>query len=256
VEACAQSGTRLAVAHRNRYHPVLPVIRELIREGRIGSVLELRGRGKEDQRGGVLDAWVLGTHVFDIAAWFGGPPVACSATLYQDNRPCVPADVKPGAEGVGPVAGNRLHARFDLADGTPFFFDSMRGRGEAAAAFGLQIIGTRGVIDLRIDREPLAHLRLGNPHHPVAEAQPWQVITTAGVAAPEPIDGLADRIASHQAAAADLMDAIDSGRAPLCDAAAGRTTVEMVCAILASHCRGGARIPLPLESRENPLLSW
>ncbi|MCB1212646.1 MAG: Gfo/Idh/MocA family oxidoreductase, partial [Verrucomicrobiales bacterium] len=62
VAACEKSGTRLAIAHRNRYHPVLPVVKKLVEEGEIGRLVEIRARGKEDARGGGLDLWVLGSH--------------------------------------------------------------------------------------------------------------------------------------------------------------------------------------------------
>jgi predicted dehydrogenase len=243
----------VAVAHRNRYHPVLPVVRQLVEAGEIGKLLELRARGKEDTRGGALDLWVLGSHTFNLAAWFAGPPLACSGLLYQDGRPCTAADVRPGDEGVGPIAGNAVHARFEMANGLPLFFDSRRNHGDKDANFGLQLIGTAGVIDFRIDTEPLAHLRRGNPHHPKAPAQPWLPITSGGVDKPEPIPGLAQRIASHQAAGEDLLAALRDARPPLCDAEAGRTTVEMIGAVFASHQLGGARVPLPLTHRDHPL---
>ena len=47
---------KIAVAHRNRYHPVLPIIEKLVADGRIGRVLELRGHGLGDRRGGGQDS--------------------------------------------------------------------------------------------------------------------------------------------------------------------------------------------------------
>ena len=38
-EACKRSGTLLAVAHRNRYHPALAVAKKLIKDGLLGQVL-------------------------------------------------------------------------------------------------------------------------------------------------------------------------------------------------------------------------
>lgn len=253
--ACARRPTalKLAVAHRNRYHPVLPVIRRLLKEGAIGRPLEMRSRGKEDARSGALDAWVLGTHVFDLAAWIAGPPRACSAILYQDGRPCGREDIRDGGEGVGPIAGHAVHARFEMGDGTPYFFDSVPSSGVDPGAFGLQVIGTSGVLDFRVDRDPLAHIRRGNPHDPRQEPQPWIPISTAGIGEPEPVRGLAESVATHQTAALDLIDSIGNDRAPLCDEQAGATTVEMVCALFESHRLGGARVPFPLTTRDNPL---
>ncbi len=105
---------RSAVAHRNRYHPVMKVIAELIKDGRIGRVLEIRGRGKGDRRGGGEDLWVLGSHVLNMITYLGGKPRSCSAMLLQDGRRVTKDDVREGAEGLGPLAGNELHARFLL----------------------------------------------------------------------------------------------------------------------------------------------
>jgi len=155
--------------------PASPVIRQLVEAGEIGTLLEMRSRGKEDHRGGALDAWVLGSHTFNLAAWFAGPPVACSGMLYPDGRPCTREHVRAGDEGVGPIAGNEVHARFKMGDGTPFHFDSIQHRGDQAAAFGLQLIGTAGVIDFRIDREPLAHIRRGNPQNRGNDVRPFRI---------------------------------------------------------------------------------
>lgn len=253
INACRDKGTRLAVAHRNRYHPVLGVIKNLIQAGEIGELLEIRARGKEDQRGGALDLWVLGSHVLNIACFFLGEPVACQGKLYQDGRPCNSKDIIEGSEGVGPLAGNELHARFEMSSGTPLFFDSIQNRGTREAGFGLQIIGNEGVIDLRIDREPLAHLRRGNPFQPNAESSKWQSISSGGIGIPEPISNLGSYISSHQAAGDNLVQSIRSQTDPTCDGKQGRQTVEMICGIFASHQNNGAAISLPLSNREHPL---
>jgi len=252
VAACQKRNVQLAVAHRNRYHPVLPVVKELLAGKEIGTLLEMRARGKEDGRGGAQDLWVLGCHLFNLAAYFGDTPTACAATLYQNGKPCTRDDIRPGPEGIGPIAGNAAHARFDLTDGTPLFFDSRQNDGDKQAGFGLQLIGTKGIIDFRIDVEPLAHLRRGNPHDPTGASQPWLPITSAGIDRPEPIAGLGTKIASHEASGTDLVEAIEQNRAPLCDVEAGRTTVEMIQAVFASHALNGARVPLPLTNRQHP----
>ncbi len=53
IAACEKNRVKLALAHRNRWHPTLPVVARLVKEGAIGRLLELRGRGKEDRRGGM-----------------------------------------------------------------------------------------------------------------------------------------------------------------------------------------------------------
>lgn len=230
VAACERSNVKLALAHRNRYHPALPVA---AKDAAIGPLRELRGRGKQDDRGGVLDLWVLGSHVFNLAHFIAGKPLACTAQLLQDGRPVTRADVKEGAEGVGPVGGNELHARFEMERGVPLVFDSVRGAGKKADGFGLRLVGTEGTIDLRVDEDPFARLA----DKPVGPAG-------ADVVKP---------VSSHELAARDLLAAMCEDRAPLCDARAGRVTVEMICAVLESHRLGGQRVTFPLQTRQNPL---
>ncbi len=253
VAACDKRKVRLAIAHRNRYHPALPVVEKLVKEEAIGRVLEIRCRGKEDTRGGSLDLWVLGSHLLNLATFFAGKPVACTATVLQDGRLVTKADVKDGAEGVGPLAGNEVHARFEMERGVPVFFDSVANAGVREAGFGVQIIGTKGLIDLRIDSHPLAHLLPGNPFQPVKEPRVWTPITSAGLGQPEPMVDVKEQSGGHLIPARDLMAAIREDREPLCGAADGRVTVEMICAVFESHRFGGQRVAFPLTNRQNPL---
>lgn len=253
VAACTKSGAKLALAHRNRYHPVLAVVERLVKEDAIGRLLEIRTRGKEDARGGSLDLWVLGSHVLNLAVHFAGKPVACTASVLQDGRPITKADVKEGAEGVGPLAGNEVHARFETERGVPVFFDSVANAGVREAGFGLHLIGNKGVIDFRIDVTPIAHLLAGSPFGPVKEARTWTPITTAGVGQPEPIADLKDQVAQHLVAGRDLIAAIREKREPLCGVHDGRATVEMITAVFESQRLNSQRVAFPLKVTGNPL---
>ena len=253
IAACEKRNVKLAIAHRNRYHPAFATVASLVKGGAIGRLLELRGRGKEDDRGGSLDLWVLGAHVMNMIHFFGGKPVDCSATVLQDGRPVTRADVQDGAEGTGPLAGNEVHARFEMERGIPAFFESVQKAGVKSAGFGLQLIGTGGIIDLRCDSEPVAHIRLGNPFQPAAEPRAWTPISTAGIGKPEPIENLGKLVSSHAVAGRDLIAAIREDRAPLCSASEGRIIVEMISAVFESHRLGGQRVTFPLKTRKNPL---
>lgn len=253
IAAAEHRKVKVAVAHRNRYHPVLPVLAKLIQEGVIGRVLEIRARGKEDQRGGSLDLWVLGSHLLNLATVFAGKPLACSATVLQDDRPVTRADVKRGDEGVGPLAGNEVHARFEMERGYPLFFDSVANAGVSATGFGIQIIGTKGVMDLRADKEPVAHLFASSPFLPVQEQRAWVPVSVAGIGKPEPGAGLEKEISDHLISGRDLIAAIRENREPLCSGRDGATTVEMISAVFESHRLDGQRVLLPLKTRQNPL---
>lgn len=258
LSAARERGVRIAVAHRNRSNPVLPVLRRLLSEGLIGRVLELRGRGKEDPRGGSLDLWVLGSHVLNLGVYFGGEARACTAGVYVSGAPAEARHITQGAEGLGLMAGDELHARFELSSGVPFFFDSIRNARlsreakERPASFGLQILGTEGVVDLRADQDPFARVRRGSGFDPSGGSAEWQVISTAGVGAVEPNSGLAGELAGQVTGGRDLVSAIAGNREPLCDGFQGLQTVEMICGVFESHRLGGRRVEFPLASRGNP----
>jgi len=78
-------------------------------------------------------------------------------------------------------------------------------------------------------------------------------MSSAGIGQPETIQGLESYISSHQAAGDNLVQAIQLGRQPMCDASQGRQTVEMICGVFASHRQGGAAVQFPLKNRDNPL---
>lgn len=255
IAACDRAGAKLALAHRNRYQPVLAVIDRMLKEEAIGRLLEIRARGKEDARGGSLDLWVLGSHVLNLAVHFGGKPVACTAAVLQDGRPITKADVKEGAEGVGPLAGNEVHARFETERNVPIFFDSVANGGAREAGFGLHLVGTKGVIDLRMDATPIAHLLTGSPFGPVKEARTWTPITTAGVGQPEAIADLKDQVSQHLLPGRDLIAAMRENREPLCSARDGRMIVEMITGVFESQRLNSQRVAFPLKITGNPLAS-
>lgn len=81
-------------------------------------------------------------------------------------------------------------------------------------------------------------------------------ITSGGVDVPEPDPELIERVHHHDVAAADLVDAISNSRQPLCSAAEGALTVEMICGVFESHRQGSRTVTFPLQQRDHPLEKW
>jgi len=244
VKLCAQKGVRLAIAHRNRYHPVIDVVKQLVASGEIGELKEVRVRGKQDHRGGGLDLWVLGGHGFNLATLFTGAAISCEATILVEGRPATKADIRPGDEGVGLIVGDEIHARYETRSGIPLYFDSKKGTPAKGTPFGARLIGTKGVISLQIDEEPLAILERDGVKTP---------ITTAGIGKPEPIKDIKQVNGGHHGAVRDLLAAIAEKREPLCGPEAGRETVELTLAVFASFVADGKKVALPLADRAHPL---
>ncbi|MBP87592.1 MAG: 3-chlorobenzoate-3,4-dioxygenase [Planctomycetaceae bacterium] len=253
IAAAEKHGAKVAIGHRNRYHPTLKAIDKLIANDGIGKVLEIRGRGKGDRRGGGEDLWVLGSHTLNLINYFGGKPQSCSAVMMQDGRRITKADVKEGNEALGLLAGNEVHARYEMSRGMLAYFDSIANDGTGNHGFGLQLIGSKGLIAMKCDRHSLAHLVPGNPFEPTDKPRPWIPISSAGPGEPEPRNDLEETVSHHVGPARDLIASIGTDRQPLCSAYEGATVIEMICAVFESHRQGSKAVAFPLEERGNAL---
>jgi len=252
VEACEKHRVQVAVAHQTRYSPKLAVVCEIIRSGTIGRVLEFRGRGKEDRRGGGEDLWVLGTHVLDLIHALGGTPRSCVARVRVGGRPVGPRDVAPGNEGIGPLAGDEVHAVYELAGGAMAHFDSVRDAGGNPTRFGVTVYGSRGVIEMGTGFLPAVHLLTDASWSPGRTGSSWVPVSSQGAGKPEPLrDGGLD--AGNVLAVRDLIAAVEENRRPLSSIHDARIATEMIVAVFASHCTGGGPVALPLAGRGNPL---
>jgi predicted dehydrogenase len=251
VAACEKHKVKLAMAHQTRYSPSLRVIEELIAAGKLGRVIELRARGKEDRRGGGEDLWVLGTHVLDLAHHFGGDPQWCFGTVLQKGRPVGAGDVKPGAEGIGPLAGDEVHAMVRLGMGITAYFDSVRGAGGSPTRFGLRIHGSAGILAMSTGYLPPVWFLPDSHWLSGRTGKKWLPVSSAGIDKPEPLaDG--GLHAGNVLAVKDLLAAIEEDRQPVSNVYEARTATEMIVAVFESQRQGGP-VKFPLENRQNPL---
>jgi predicted dehydrogenase len=255
IAACRKANSKLSLAFVNRHSPAYAAARDLIEDGRIGKVLELRGRGKEDARGGGEDLWVLGCHILDMMVDLAGVPQWCEAAVSQAGRPITKADAIDGPEGIGPIAGDTVSAMFGLADGPIGYFASVRDAGLKQPNFGLTVMGTKGAIHIRPDHVPHAYLREA-PLWRVDKEFAWKPIGAEGVeSAPAnavEADRAAERAGWGRRAAADLIDAVVEDREPETGMYAGRTVLEMTTAVYASAL-SGSRVTWPVAAGGNPL---
>ena len=249
VRACEKNRTKLAIAHQTRYSPKLPLVKRLLEEGAIGKVLEIRGRGKEDRRGGGEDLWVLGSHVMNLMQYFGGEADWCFAEALQSGHRVSRKDVVEGAEGIGPLAGDQVRAMYGLQEGITGYFASRRNC--PGGRFGIQIFGSTGVIEVLTGYVPDVFILNDPSWSPGRSKKNWQAISSEGVGKPEPL-GRNGLHAGNIAACRDLLSAIEEDRLPECNHYEARATVEMIAAVFESH-RQTKPVSLPLSNRANPL---
>ncbi len=245
VGAFEQKGLKLAIAHVNRYRPELPIARRLIKEGRLGKILEVRARGKEDRRGGGEDLWVLGTHLMDLMRALLGEVESCFATVTEDGKPVTRENVRNGNEGIGLLAGDTIDAMYRFRNGITGYFASHRNQGGHRSRFAVRVFGSEGVLNFPS----------GGPVR-VLEDSAWA--TGHGETQWKPISSVATkeelkaRPQGNMAAVLDLIGSIGTERQPISSAYDARAATEMIVAVFESHCVGGL-VTFPLENRKNPL---
>jgi predicted dehydrogenase len=257
VAACEKHHVKLAIAHQTRHSPRLQRIKEIIADGRLGDILELRGRGKEDQRAGGDDLMVLGTHIMDLMRFIAGDARSCyaQASIIGKERvtPVTKADLREGGEGMGLVAGNHIHAMYNFDRGVVGHFSTVRatrGAGERDR-FGLSIHGTRGVIQLTTGSLPAAYFLADPSWFPGRSRANWQEITSQGIGKPETLkDGGLGQ--GNIWVVQDLIQAIERDRQPKGNIYDARGALEMILAVYESS-RMRALVDLPLRNRRHPL---
>ncbi len=252
VAACERTHAKLVIAHTTRYRPArLPVVKELLAANRIGRILEFRGRGKEDVRGGGEDLWVLGTHIMDLIRLLGGDPAWCFGTVSVGDRPVTKADVADGNEGFGPLAGDTVHAMYGLPRATTAYFSSVRGTAGRRPRFALQIFGSAGILEITTGYLPSVKLLDDPSWSPGQSGAKWLNVTSAGIGKPEPLADEKDQGANRQAVL-ELLSAIRENRQPNGSIYDARAATEMIVAVFESH-RRASPVTFPLKNRQNPL---
>ena len=252
VQALEMRHLKLQIAHGNRHTPHLKPIRSLIRNGDIGDILEIRIRGKEDsRRGGGEDLWVLGTHMLDLARFLTGDVQSCYAIVREGGESVSKKHVKPGNEGIGPLAGDHIEALFRFKNGTPCFFGSRRGAAGSPTRFGLTLFGSKGIIQMQSGYARAAWLLRDPSWSPGRSGKAWETISSNGPGKPETIsDDSHD--GGNLAAVKDLLSAIEDDRQPISSVYDARAATEMIASVFESHRIGGP-VSFPLKNRENPL---
>jgi predicted dehydrogenase len=251
IAALEKRNLKLAIAHQTRYSPALAHAQKAIDEGLLGDILELRGRGKEDHRGGGEDLMVLGTHIMDLIRFFAGDAKWCFASVRDKGEPVSEKHVRDGAEGIGPLAGDEIHAVYRFDGVTMGYFSTHRARYGSADRFGLQVYGSRGILTMTTGAVPEMWFVEDPSWQPGRSKAQWKRISSAGIGKPEPLKypGLDY---GNRLTALDLIRAIETDTQPNGSMYDGRAALEMILAVYESH-RLGAPVELPMKNRKHPL---
>ena len=251
VAACEKHHVKCAIAHQTRYSPRVAIVRKMIQDGLLGDLLELRGRGKEDSRGGGQDMMVLGTHTFDLMRFLGGEAKWCFSRIEQAGKTAVRGDIRMGGEGMGPTLGDRITASFGMTGAHVATFNTCVSKETPSKRYALQVHGSKGVIHLDFGAHG-ATWYLAEPSWLPGTGKPgWQPITSAGIGRPEPLKDTRVETGNRYIVD-DLIEAIEKDRPPLGSIHDGRSALEMIMAVYESH-QTQRPVEFPMKNRSHPL---
>jgi predicted dehydrogenase len=251
VRLAEEKNLKWGIAFNFRATPQFEHARRMIVEEKIiGDILELRVRGKEDRRAGGEDLIVLGIHSFDMMIALAGMPDWCQSDIRMEGRPAVKSDVRLPGEDIGPVVGDSIQATFGFPNGIYGHFGSRNTKDGNGGRWGLDVYGTRGIVTIRPDRQPMIHLLRESSWAPGEKEARWEPLPDA------PITETKNRHTERYAPIVhDIIAAIEEDRPPKVSLQDGRNATEMIHAVFASHAKG-ARVAIPLKERAHPLKSW
>jgi predicted dehydrogenase len=251
IAACEKHHVKCAIAHQTRYSPRVKVVKQMIADGKLGDLLELRGRGKEDARGGGQDLMVLGTHSLDLMRYLAGDARWCFARITQDGKKALPGDVRQGGEGMGPILGDNIAASYGFDKGVVGSFGTCKAKDGVGKRYALRVHGTKGAIHMTFGSLPAVYW-LDDPSWMAGGSKAsWQPVSSAGVNQPEPLKDTGMDL-GNRLIAADLLDSIEKDRQPVGSIYDGRASLEMILAVYESH-RLDKPADLPLKNRRHPL---
>ena len=130
---------------------------------------------------------VLGTHVMDLMRFFAGDARCCFARVREDQESVTEKHVRDGAEGIGLLAGDEIHAVYRFDAKTMDYFSTHRTRHGTAERFGLQVYGSRGVLTITTGAVPKIWFVEDPSWQPGHSKAQWKRISSAGIDKPEPL---------------------------------------------------------------------
>ena len=261
IAAAEKNNTKVSIAHFMRLYEDMMLLKELLKDGFIGDVLEMRACGKEDNRVGGEDLIVLGVHHFDLMRFFFGDPQWCFASIMKDGRDITPADIYTGSDvhkGREPfmVAGDTVRAEYSFSNNVHCYWESIKNKHsfetsrftakrspENPGRWGFDIYGTRGIVSYR---KPINTAVFYSPSFYTAQKNlKWEKL-------PKPDKFVIPEHKKHPIV--DFIHAIETDTQPQSSGYDGRWSIEMVSCVYESQINK-KRIYFPLKNREHPLES-
>jgi len=250
LKAAASKNLKVTVAHQMRLAPNVTHLRDVIRGGMIGRLLEIRAWGKQDHRAGGEDMMVLGVHQFDLMRMFAGDPLSCSARILQGGREFNVDDARVPEENVGPVAGDEIIAHFTFSNGVEATWTSRHPLREQVGNWAIEFQGSAGAARINCNIPPLTFVSRKTPWDTNGRLETWEPLVN------DPLRN--DRQARYNfhtenaRVVDDWINAIRTDNTPICNGENASHAIEMVMAVYRAAL-AHQRIQLPLKNRLHPL---
>jgi len=253
VQAVRKNKVKLQIAHQMRTAPYTQRAKAMIDAGEIGTIQEVRVRGKEDKRSGGEDMMVLGSHLFDMLRYFLGDPKWVVAHVTTNGEELAAKHVTKPTEPLGPVAGNQIAAMFAFGNGVHGYFASRAADQTDPLRFGTWLYGSKGVLFLPNAIYPGGGLYLlRSPAWLPDERNRWERVDAkpdmAGLGITD------DHEIANALMVADLVRAIERDSKPSCNEDDGRWTIEMIHGVYQAQ-KSRDRVSFPLRERNHQLES-
>lgn len=242
VRAVERVGLKMAVSHQGVYLPGVQMLKRMLDEGRIGRVQAIYTHGKQDHRGGGEDMIVLGTHLFNMMRYFVGDVAWMFAHVTSEGHEITPDDVREATEPVGLVAGDCVNSYFAFKSGVSGFFDSRKDQLGSNARYGMEIVGSEGMISLRGGTASNMAIYPYPLWAPTDASQKWERLELDDT----PL------YTGNQLAIVDLINAIEHDSEPISSGRAAVAALEMILGAYESQITG-ERVMFPMKNRKHPL---
>ena len=242
VRTAKTRNLKVAVAHQAVYLPRIHQLKQLIENGRIGRVEVVSATGTQDHRGGGEDMIVLGTHLFNMMRLFFGNVDWMSSHVTENGNEITASSGKQANEPVGKIAGDCIRSYFAFKNGVSGCFQSKKDRARGEQTFGMNIIGTEGIVSLLGGAADNLSLYPHQNFNPTNQEQKWENLQLENNQLME----------GNQLAAVDLIQAIENDREPISSAADAVAALEMIHGAYVSQI-SKSRIYFPISERSHPL---
>ncbi len=252
LNLASENNLKIAVAHQMRCDPYLQRFHEE-QENLIGDLLEMKVYGKMDERAGGEDMLVLGTHLFDVVRWFGGDVQYCTARVTVDGEPALAEDAHESKkENLGPLLGDSILAEFIMDSGVQVSFISDKRFRDVVGPWGIEFIGSKSSMRLFANHPPTLSLLTRDNPADTERSDQWSRWPEVDGDYHLPYEKLTGMQSANRHVVKDLLDAIESDRAPESSGVQAMKALEMIHGVW----QAGAtmkRAYFPLVNRHHPL---